>query len=1331
VLDTAWSPGSTGGEPAREGTSANSAAGVTIPDAHLLFSGDFNRAGADLVISESGRDFVVHDYFRGEHRATLFSPDGAQMPPDIVEALTGPGSYAQAGQAVSKAEVVGRVAKVDGDATIMRNGVAVTAKLGDAILKGDVLQTANGQLAVTFNDGSTLNLTANARLVVNEFIYEPNGTANSQLLSLVQGSLTFISGEIAHTGDMKIGTPVATMGIRGTVGGITGANDGTVSFYVTQSDRGAVIIDSNGTIIASVVQSGPMILVQPIGPLQVIAQEVQKSPEQVAIELAALQHIVSMQAVGQQIVQQFFNQDPNNPQTVHTQIQIDIPKSALLPDSPGTPPPADAPIVVASVTVTTPSTPDNPPSSDPPIVLEVPIPVNLPPVIFRFGAPQLSTDEDTPLVFGGEGAGLAVGDSDTTVLTVTLTATNGTLNLDLSSEPAIDILAGEQGGTTITFSATLAVINDVLDGLTFTPDENYHGPASIAVSVTDGVAVRNATLDIAVNPVDDPPEIDAPSGGEAGFFVSEDTPLIFGGETENPITVSDIDSGVLTVTLSVSGDGEVAFGRLSLSGTQGLTFVEGDGDSDATMTFSGTPEAINAALDGLTFTPRADFNGQVEIEIETSDGTTTRSETIEITVQPQNDPPEANAGAATVSEEGLQGGIPDAVGNTDTTDNVVAQGTIEASDPDGDELTFTFGEPQVGLTSNGQAIDWQDAGTGTLRGMAGETTVITAEVDGDGDYTVTLSGPLDHPNGSEEDTISFDVPVNVSDGTTTATTTLTVTVEDDQPVAVDQSRAIAVVSQAFNVAFVLDFSGSIDNTELNTMLEAVKAAGQSLFEGTDGAVEITVVGFASSATTVGSYDSLANFLDAIDNVNPAQEGTRPPGIGSGTNFDAAIVETMNSFEPAEGASNQVFFLSDGQSSLTPSTAEDWEDFVNDNDARITTVGIGNGVDAGGLQEIDVDGSGTPITVAAFDDLIEALLAAVSQASSGNVFEDGEPGARFGADGGRVLSVTVDGTTYTWDGDDTITRTGILTGAVAATMIAIDTALGGEFKFYFAGDEAHAAGDWSYQQPDQLSQPANETFQYGLLDNDGDQSAGIIAITYPPTIDATGVVEVPSQEPGAAMVTGVTIADADAGDNPLTISIVADNGTLNFAGSGQGLTETSDGNDGTLSATGTLAAINQALDEGVTYTPNQPLADADKVALTIDDGNGGTDTFNFLFSVNDDDGATLAGTAQKDIVFATGGADNLTGDESADIFLFVSFEGGTGADIIHDFSGTWGDGDRIKLFGFDVANFEDLSFEIFGDDTEIDLGGGSTITLVDVLPERLSAADFIFQQPEIV
>ena len=65
---------------------------------------------------------------------------------------------------------------------------------------------------------------------INEFVYDPNGHNNSTLLSLSKGTFAFIAGNVAHTGDMKVETPIGTMGIRGTAPRVQILDDGTVKF---------------------------------------------------------------------------------------------------------------------------------------------------------------------------------------------------------------------------------------------------------------------------------------------------------------------------------------------------------------------------------------------------------------------------------------------------------------------------------------------------------------------------------------------------------------------------------------------------------------------------------------------------------------------------------------------------------------------------------------------------------------------------------------------------------------------------------------------------------------------------------------------------------------------------------------------------------------------------------------------------------------------------------------------------------------------------------------------------------------------------------------------
>ena len=192
--------------------------GATIvPDARLLFSGDYARSGLDLVLSKDGHSHVVADYFKGASRATLASPDGARLSGDLVHALVGEVQLAQLGGGNAAAQVIGTVTKLTGSATAIRNGVSILLNVGDTVQKGDVVQAGSASsLGLTFIDGTVFGLSANARMVLNEMVYDPNGSSNSSLLSLVQGTITFVAGETAKHGDMRVDTPVATMGIRGT-----------------------------------------------------------------------------------------------------------------------------------------------------------------------------------------------------------------------------------------------------------------------------------------------------------------------------------------------------------------------------------------------------------------------------------------------------------------------------------------------------------------------------------------------------------------------------------------------------------------------------------------------------------------------------------------------------------------------------------------------------------------------------------------------------------------------------------------------------------------------------------------------------------------------------------------------------------------------------------------------------------------------------------------------------------------------------------------------------------------------------------------------------------
>lgn len=224
------------------GAVESAGAGVTVPEATLLFTGDFSRAGSDLMLTgPDGAKFVVAGYFNTDNPPALLSPEGAMLTGGVVTALAGPqfpGQYAQAGGAQSDAqgaEAIGKVTTVAGGATVVRaDGTTETLEVGDPVFQGDVVQTGAGaKLGIGFIDGTVFSLSANARMVLNSLVYNPDGTGNSMLFSLVEGTFVFAAGKIAPTGDMKINTPVATMGIRGTTPTVTiDSQTGVVNFSI-------------------------------------------------------------------------------------------------------------------------------------------------------------------------------------------------------------------------------------------------------------------------------------------------------------------------------------------------------------------------------------------------------------------------------------------------------------------------------------------------------------------------------------------------------------------------------------------------------------------------------------------------------------------------------------------------------------------------------------------------------------------------------------------------------------------------------------------------------------------------------------------------------------------------------------------------------------------------------------------------------------------------------------------------------------------------------------------------------------------------------------------
>ena len=83
----------------------------------------------------------------------------------------------------------------------------------------DAVITANSNVGITFEDNSTVKITEQSKLVIDNFVYDPaKGDAGKVGLKLAMGTARFASGQIAKANpeNIKIETPTATVGVRGT-----------------------------------------------------------------------------------------------------------------------------------------------------------------------------------------------------------------------------------------------------------------------------------------------------------------------------------------------------------------------------------------------------------------------------------------------------------------------------------------------------------------------------------------------------------------------------------------------------------------------------------------------------------------------------------------------------------------------------------------------------------------------------------------------------------------------------------------------------------------------------------------------------------------------------------------------------------------------------------------------------------------------------------------------------------------------------------------------------------------------------------------------------------
>ncbi|RFC63935.1 Ig-like domain-containing protein, partial [Mesorhizobium denitrificans] len=434
---------------------------------------------------------------------------------------------------------------------------------------------------------------------------------------------------------------------------------------------------------------------------------------------------------------------------------------------------------------------------------------------------------------GNTGIGGALTDTDTVQITINAVTdiANDTATTNEDTAATISPFANdtfENSGRTLTAingtaivagGAAVTVANGTVslsaDGntLTFTPTANYNGTTSFTYTVTSGGVTETATVNVAVNSVNDAPVNTAP----ANYTKAEDD----GGLQLTGLSISDVDAGSsgMTVTLAVPGGS----GTLTATDSGGVT-VSGSGTNS--LVLSGSQAAINAYLasgSAPTFVQVADFNGTVNVTMTTSDLGNTGSGGTQtaVTVIPINISAVADITNDTIA----------AIEDTAITFNVI---------------TGTNGATADSFENAGRLVTAIDGSTftpGTPISITGGT--ITVATDG----TVTFTPNTDY-NGST----SFTYTVTSGGVTETATVTLNIAAVNDAPVntvpgAQTTAEDVALAISGISVA-------DVDSTNLTTTLTI--PAGAGLLGVTDLSGGATVTGNGTGTVQISGTASEIN-----------------------------------------------------------------------------------------------------------------------------------------------------------------------------------------------------------------------------------------------------------------------------------------------------------------------------------------------------------------------------------------------------------------------------------------------------------------------------------------
>jgi large repetitive protein len=868
--------------------------------------------------------------------------------------------------------------------------------------------------------------------------------------------------------------------------------------------------------------------------------------------------------------------------------------------------------------------------------------------------------------------------------------------------------------------ATHGIVTINNDGtLTFEPDKDFNGIATVTYTITDGNGgFSTAVAQITVNPVNDQPVgptlpdqsgVDAqggvsiPLGGlfsdvdrdtlsfaatglPSGLSINATTGLISGTIDRS---ASQVGGGVYAVTVTVcDGQGgsvdktflytvtnpgpaavnDVASTNEDVPVTISVLTNDSDPDGDPLTVLSANAANGTVVINAngtITYTPALNFNGTDTITYTITDGQGgTSTATVTVTVAPVNDAP-------VVSPLSPQNDVDAGVVSVPVAANF--------SDVDGDTLTYAAAGLPLGLSIN--------ATTGVISGTIDKN----ASQPNGGLYSVTVTAS-DGKGGTVSSTFVWTVtnpgPVAVNDVAATnedTPVTIAILTNDSDP---DGDALTVTTASAANGSVVINANGTISYTP-NANFNGTDTITYTISDGNGGTaqatVTVTVVAVNDAPTVVAPLppqndaDGSAISVATAGNFNDLDGDTlsfTATGLPAGLSINAAGVISgtidKRASQPAGGLYTVVVTASDGKGGTVSSTftwtvTNPGPVAVNDvaatnEDAPVTIAVLAN--------DSDPDGDTLTVTTAAAANGTVVINANGTITYTPNTNFNGTDTITYtisdGNGGTSQATVTV---TVAPVNDPPVAKPDTATTAedapVTVAVLANDTDLDGDPLTVTVATAPNGSvvinPDGTITYTPNANFNGTDTITYTISDGQGGFATSTVTIVVAPVNDApVAVNDVATTNEDAPLKISPLLNDTDVEGDPLTITAASSpNGKV------------------TVNPDGTI-----------TYVPNPNFNGTDTITYTISDGKGGTSTATITVTaapVNDPPVAVNDAAATNEDTPVTIAVLANDTDLDGDPLSVVAATAGNGTVVINP-DGTVTYTPKANFFGVDTITY---------------------------------------------